>query len=172
MPGRAEETGIGRSPAMESSAAAMSELCEQSGADLHLLVCSVQPKVDHIDPATAVGGLPTGAPVAANCGGRVGEARSSGGATWCEKHDSVVGSGGGRLKETERWWPWSSVGWPWRWRASVTQSMGRRALRAEHDAAKAVVLAMGCKGAQSWRNSGGGTVLHSVAAMVVFVRTT
>jgi hypothetical protein len=39
----------------------------------------------------------------------------------------------------------------------------------EHDAAKAVVLAVGRNGAQSWRNSGGGVELRSVAAMVAFV---
>jgi hypothetical protein len=66
---------------------------------------------------------------------------------WYEEHDGTTGLGGGRPEETKRWWPWSSVGWPWRWRAPVTYSMDGRARGAEHDAANAVVLVVECKGA-------------------------
>jgi hypothetical protein len=50
--------------------------------------------------------------------------------------------------------------------------LGERARGVEHDATKAVVLAVGCKGAQSWRNNSGGAELRLVAAMAAFVRTT
>jgi hypothetical protein len=73
-------------------------------------VCSVQLEADHSDTAMVVGGLPTGAPMAANYEGGVDEARSSEGTAWYKKHDGMVGLGGGRPEETERRWPWSSVG--------------------------------------------------------------
>jgi hypothetical protein len=47
--------------------------------------------------------------------------------------------------------------------------LGKRARGVEHDAAKAVVLDVERKGARSWRNSGGGAELRSVAAMAAFV---
>jgi hypothetical protein len=55
---------------------------------------------------------------------------------------------------------------------SCDLGLGERARGAEHDATKAVVLAMGRKGAQSWRNNSGGTELRLVAAMAAFVRAT
>jgi hypothetical protein len=50
------------------------------------------------------------------------------------------------------------------------QGLGERARGAEHDAVKAVVLTVGRKGAQSWRNNGGGAELRLVAAMAAFIR--
>jgi hypothetical protein len=47
--------------------------------------------------------------------------------------------------------------------------LGERARRVKYDAMKAVVLAVGRKGAWNWRNNGGGAELRSVAAMAAFV---
>jgi hypothetical protein len=56
-----------------------------------------------------------------------------------------------------------------RWRAPVTWSLGERACGAEYDATKAVVLAVGRKEAQNWKNSGDGAELRSVVDMAAFV---
>jgi hypothetical protein len=56
-----------------------------------------------------------------------------------------------------------------RWRAPVTWSLGERACGVEYDATKAVVLVVGRKEVQNWKNSGDGVELRLVVAMAAFV---
>jgi hypothetical protein len=84
-----EEAAAGRSPAMESPAAATTGPCKQGRQ-----ACSTQSEADHNVLATVASGLSAGDLMAANYGGGAGEARSSGGAAWYDKRAGVVGLGG------------------------------------------------------------------------------
>jgi hypothetical protein len=123
--------------------------------------CSAQLAVTLGGLATVTGDSTVGAPAAASCGNGASPARTQRGAARCEGCSGAVISVGEWAEQCLQWRAALLHGSrPWRWRAPVPWSLGERARRAEHDAARAVVLVVGCQGARRWRDDGGGSELH------------